>query len=418
MAEELKAQAVEAEEPKSIPEKEKEVLQNPGVTVEEDGMYKVNVDEVNKSKENQNAVQEQETKDGVLRGSSESEKAGEEAEVELQGVREEEKIEESPIIEEVTDETNETNSTNEAGVDGGSEATDPVSEQKEVLSEEETQESKLDLPESIEDLVKFMNETGGTLEDYVRLNADYSNVDDNTLLIEYYKQTKPHLSYDEIQFLLEDKFSVDEDLDDERTQKRKNLALKEEVAGAKSFLENLKKDYYKEVKLGSNLLPEQQKAIEFFNRYNDEQKSAEQLLAKQTSHFNKETNNVFNKDFKGFNFNVDDKKYRFNIKDVNKEKESQTLSNVFDKYVDENNLLKNSSDFHKALFAAKNPDALANHFYQQGKSDAIKQLSKDAKNINMDPRKTADGYVESGGLKVRAITGDSNSKLKLKLKNY
>jgi hypothetical protein len=418
MAEELKAQAVEAEEPKSIAEQEKEVLQNAGVTVEEDGMYKVNVDEVNKSKENQNAVQEQETKDGVLRGSSENEKAGEKAEVELQGVREEEKIEELPIIEEVTDETNKTNNTDETRVDGSPEAADAASEQEEVLSEEETQESKLDLPENVKDLVKFMNETGGTLEDYVRLNADYSNVDDNTLLIEYYKQTKPHLSYDEIQFLLEDKFSIDEDLDDERTQKRKNLALKEEVAGAKSFLENLKKDYYKEVKLGSNLLPEQQKAIEFFNRYNDEQKSAEQLLAKQTSHFNKETNNVFNKDFKGFNFNVDDKKYRFNIKDVNKEKESQTLSNVFDKYVDENNLLKNSSDFHKALFAAKNPDAIANHFYQQGKSDAIKQLSKDAKNINMDPRKTADGYVESGGLKVRAITGDSNSKLKLKLKNY
>ena len=418
MAEELKAQAVEAEEPKSIAEQEKEVLQNAGVTVEEDGMYKVNVDEVNKSKQEQNAVQEQKTEDGVLRGSSENEETGEEAKVELQGVREEEKIEESPIIEEITDETNETNTTDEAGVDGSSEATDAASEQEEVLSEEETQESKLDLPENIEDLVKFMNETGGTLEDYVRLNADYSNVDDNTLLIEYYKQTKPHLSYDEIQFLLEDKFSIDEDLDDERTQKRKNLALKEEVAGAKSFLENLKKDYYKEVKLGSNLLPEQKKAIEFFNRYNDEQKSAEQLLAKQTSHFTKETNNVFNKDFKGFNFNVDDKKYRFNIKDVNKEKESQTLSNVFDKYVDENNLLKNSSDFHKALFAAKNPDAIANHFYQQGKSDAIKQLSKDAKNINIDPRKTADGYVESGGLKVRAITGDSNSKLKLKLKNY
>ena len=418
MAEELKAQAVEAEEPKSMAEQEKEVLQNAGVTVEEDGMYKVNVDEVNKSKQEQDAVQEQETEDGVLRGSSENEEAGKEAEVELQGVREEEKIEESPIIEEITDETNETNNTDEAGVDGSPEATDAASEQEEVLSEEETQESKLDLPENVEDLVKFMNETGGTLEDYVRLNADYSNVDDNTLLIEYYKQTKPHLSYDEIQFLLEDKFSIDEDLDDERTQKRKNLALKEEVAGAKSFLENLKKDYYKEVKLGSNLLPEQKKAIEFFNRYNDEQKSAEQLLAKQTSHFNKETNNVFNKDFKGFNFNVDDKKYRFNIKDVNKEKESQTLSNVFDKYVDENNLLKNSSDFHKALFAAKNPDAIANHFYQQGKSDAIKQLSKDAKNINMDPRKTADGYVESGGLKVRAITGDSNSKLKLKLKNY
>ena len=417
MAEEIKAKVLGSDE-KSIQEKEQEVQKKSTNFDKESGMYKVDLTKINEEKPKEDAVQKQETEDGVLRGSSENEEAGKEAEVELQGVREEEKIEESPIIEEITDETNETNNTDEAGVDGSPEATDAASEQEEVLSEEETQESKLDLPENVEDLVKFMNETGGTLEDYVRLNADYSNVDDNTLLIEYYKQTKPHLSYDEIQFLLEDKFSIDEDLDDERTQKRKNLALKEEVAGAKSFLENLKKDYYKEVKLGSNLLPEQQKAIEFFNRYNDEQKSAEQLLAKQTSHFNKETNNVFNKDFKGFNFNVDDKKYRFNIKDVNKEKESQTLSNVFDKYVDENNLLKNSSDFHKALFAAKNPDALANHFYQQGKSDAIKQLSKDAKNINMDPRKTADGYVESGGLKVRAITGDSNSKLKLKLKNY
>ena len=301
-------------------------------------------------------------------------------------------------------------------MDGSVEAANPAPEQKEVLQEEKTQKP-IDYPENIMDLVKFMNETGGTLDDYVRLNADYTDVDENTLLVEYYKQTKPHLSYDEIQFLMDDKFSVDEELDGEKDVKRKKLALKEEVANAKNFLTGLKDQYYKEVKLGSKLAPEQQKAVEFFNRYNKEQKSADELLAKQTTHFEQETNKVFNEKFKGFNFNIGDKKYRFNVKDVNKVK-TQNISNVFDKFVNENQLLTNSGDFHKALFAASNPDSIANHFYEQGKADAIKQMTAEAKNINMDPRKTSDGYVEAGGLKVKAISGDDNSKLKFKLKNY
>lgn len=146
--------------------------------------------------------------------------------------------------------------------------------------------------------------------------------------------------------------------------------------------------------------------------------SAEQLLEKQTKHFKQETNKFFDKDFKGFNFNVGDKKYRFNVKDANKVKDTQNLSSVFDKYVDKNNLLTNTSDFHKALFTASNPDSIANHFYQQGKADAVKQMTADAKNINMNPRKTADGFVDAGGIKVKAISGDDNSGLKLKFKNY
>jgi hypothetical protein len=169
--------------------------------------------------------------------------------------------------------------------------------------------------------------------------------------------------------------------------------------------------------LGSKLAPEQQKAVDFFNRYNNEQKSADELLAKQTAHFEQETSKVFNDNFKGFNFTVGDKKYRFNVKDVSQVK-SQNLSNVFDKYVNENSLLNNAADFHKALFAASNSDAIANHFYEQGKADAIKQMTAEAKNINMDPRKTANGYVEAGGVKVKAISGDNNSGLKVKLKNY
>lgn len=395
MAEEIKAKAVETEE-KSIQEKEQEVQKNSGFD-KESGMYKVDLTQP--IKQEQDAVQEQKTEDGVLRGSSKDEKAGQEADVELQGVREEEEV----VLEEITDEKVE----------------EKVDELQEEVEEaiEEAQETSQPLPENIQKVVDFMNETGGSLEDYVRLNADYSNVDDNTLLTEYYKQTKPHLSYDEINFLIEDEFDFDEEIDEPKSIKRKKLAHKEAIAQAKNHLEGLKSKYYEEVKLGSKLAPEQQKAVEFFNRYNNEQKKADELLQKQTKHFEQETNKLFNKDFKGFNFNVGEKKYRFNVKDASKVK-TQNLSNVFDKYVDQNNLLTNGSDFHKALFAASNPDSIANHFYQQGKADAVKQMTADAKNISMTPRKTSDGFVDAAGIKVRAISGDNISGAKLKLKNY
>ena len=415
----IKAKVIDAEEP-SIKEKE-EAVQKPSSFDEESGVYKVNL---NETKQETEVVQEQSTDETPVSDESETneeiqkesieESTGESSEKEI----EEEEVKETPILEEITDETTETDNTDETGVDGSVEATDPTPEQEEVLQKEETQES-IDYPENIMDLVKFMNETGGTLEDYVRLNANYTDVDENTLLVEYYKQTKPHLSYDEIQFIMEDKFSFDNEVDEEKEIRRKKLALKEEVANAKSFLTGLKDQYYKEVKLGSKLAPEQQKAIDFFNQYNKEQKSADELLAKQNKHFKQETDNVFNKNFKGFNFDVGDKKYRFNVKDVSKVKETQSdLLKVFNKYVNNDNMLQNAQGFHKSLFAASNPDAIANHFYEQGKADAIKQMSAEAKNINMDPRKTADGYVETSGVKVRAISGDSDSKLKIKLKNY
>lgn len=404
MSENIKVEALDVEE-KSIAEKEAEVQK---LSTNEDGDYTVDLGKINEPKEETDAIQEQKTEDGVLRGSGENEKDGENAEVELQEVQQE-KVEE-PVLEEVIEKE-------------VAEQQVPITEEKqpeqEIEQVEETKEPELNLPENIKDLVKFMEETGGTLEDYVRLNADYSNVDENTLLREYYKQTKPHLSYDEVSFLLDDQFSFDAEIDEERDIKRKKLALKEEVANANKFLNETKDKYYKEIKLGSRLAPEQQKAIEFFDRYNKEQQSAEELLQQQTKHFQQETSKVFNEEFKGFNFDVGDKKYRFNVKDVNKVKETQSdLLNVFNKYVGDNKMLQDAGGYHKALFAASNPDKIANHFYEQGKADAIKQMSAEAKNINMDPRKTSSGYVEAGGIKVKAISGDDNSKLKIKLKNY
>jgi hypothetical protein len=412
MAEDIKVSAVEAEEPKSMAEKEETVLENAGISTKEDGMYKLDLNKINEQNQQENAVQEQSTDEIPVRdesGASEEVVEEVQAETEKPAGESDANVQETPVLEEITDEQETSN--DEAPV---------ATEQEESKVEQvEEQKEEINLPENIQDLVKFMQETGGTLDDYVRLNADYDNTDDDTLLVEYYKQTKPHLSYDEIQFLMEDEFSYDEEIDEERTIKRKNLARKEAIANAKSFLTGLKDQYYKEVKLGSKLLPEQQKAVDFFNRYNNEQKQAEELLAKQTSHFQNETNKVFNNDFKGFNFNVGNKKYRFNVGDVNKVKENQSdLLNVFNKYVNEDKLLTDAPNFHKSLFAASNPDAIANHFYEQGKADAIKQMTAEAKNINMDPRKTADGYVEAGGVKVKALSGDNSSKLKLKLKNY
>ena len=312
--------------------------------------------------------------------------------------------EETPVLQEVTEEEEQP------------EVTEEVVEEVEEKIEDKTPE--VELPENVQELVKFMNEPGGTLEDYVRLNADYSNIDSEALLREYYKSTKPHLSSEEVNFMLEDNFSFDEETDEPRDVKRKKLAYKEAVAQAKNHLENMKAQYYKDVKLGSKLAPEQQKAIEFFNRYNKEQAEVNELTAKQTQHFNKQTDQVFNENFKGFDFQVGDKKYRYNVKDVQETKTAQSdVLKVFDKYISEDNLLKDAKGYHKSLFAARNADALANHFYEQGKADAIKNMTSEAKNIKMD-RKTADGMVDTGGVKVRVISGDNSSIASKRLKNY
>ena len=312
--------------------------------------------------------------------------------------------EETPVLQEVTEEEEQP------------EVTEEVVEEVEEKIEDKTPE--VELPENVQELVKFMNETGGTLEDYVRLNADYSNIDSEALLREYYKSTKPHLSSEEVNFMLEDNFSFDEETDEPRDVKRKKLAYKEAVAQAKNHLENMKAQYYKDVKLGSKLAPEQQKAIEFFNRYNKEQAEVNELTAKQTQHFNKQTDQVFNENFKGFDFQVGDKKYRYNVKDVQETKAAQSdVLKVFNKYISEDNLLKDAKGYHKSLFAARNADALANHFYEQGKADAIKNMTSEAKNIKMD-RKTADGMVDTGGVKVRVISGDNSSTASKRLKNY
>jgi len=368
----------------------------------EDGVYRVNLNQ------EQDAVQEQSADEVPVQDEPEASK---EVGEEVRSSEEPTEQKEEQVLELIKEDNDAENLQVEEQKTNDQE----VNEEK--LVQEEVNNETL-LPENIQKVVDFMNETGGTLEDYVRLNTDYANVDESTLLREYYRQTKSHLDNDEINFLIEDNFSFDEDIDDERDIRRKKLAYKEEIAKAKGFLEDLKGKYYEEIKVNKNLPPEQREALDFYNQYKKEQSELSAQQQKVSEHFMQQTNNVFNEEFKGFDFKVGDNKYRFKVQDVQQTKEVQSdIINSFKTFLNEDNMLADPQGYHKALFAARNADKIANHFYEQGKADAIKQLQAESKNINMDPRKTSDGYVDAGGLKVRAISGDNSSKLRVKIKN-
>lgn len=286
-------------------------------------------------------------------------------------------------------------------------------EPENTISEEKV---NIELPENVEKLVEFMNETGGSLEDYVRLNTDVDSLDDTQLIKEYYKMTKPHLEDEDINFLIEDSYSFDEDTDDDREIRRKKLLYKEEVQNAKNHLNSMKSKYYDEIKAGSRLTPDQQKAVEFFNRYEKENEESSALAKRQNEVFVQKTNNVFNQDFKGFEYNVGEKRYRFNVKDASKVKENQSsLSNFTKKFLAEDNTISDAKGYHKALFTAMNADAVAEHFYQQGRADAMKESSARAKNVNMDPRGQHEPATQVGGFKVRSVSGDDSGKLRVKI---
>jgi hypothetical protein len=269
------------------------------------------------------------------------------------------------------------------------------------------------LPENVEKLIAFMEETGGDINDYTRLNTDYSKVDPEVLLKEYYKKTKPHLDLDEIDFHMEETFSYDEDEDDEREIKKKRIAFKEEVGKAKNFLEDLKSKYYDEIKLKSNVNPDQQKAIDFFNRYKEDQQSVEQMH----SVFKDNTKKFFTQDFKGFDFNAGGKTFRFNLQNTEAIADKQSnITNLLKKFLNDKGEVTDMTGYHKAMYAAENTDSIANHFYEQGKADAIKEMLAKSNNISTEPRQTSAGEINVGGFKVKAINGVDSTKLRIKSK--
>ena len=370
------------------PVEEKPVEEKFKNEVDEDGTIKLDLTNLNKIPNPPDATEE--------------EKVVEEQVEEVVENVVEETQEEQPALEEITNEE--------------------VQEQTEQLTEDiveavtEAKESGVELPENIQKAVDFMNDTGGSLEDYVKLNQDFSSLQDDQLLKEFYKQTKPHLSNDEIDFMIDDSFSFDEEEDTEREVKRKKLALKEQVASAKSHLDGQKSKYYEEIKAGSRLAPEQKKAIDFFNRYEVESEENNKVLQSQKSIFDQKTEQVFSNEFKGFEYNVGDKKYRFNVKDAKSVKNTQSdINNFVKKFLNDKNQMNDAKGYHKSLFTAMNPDMVANHFYEQGKTDAMKDSMVKAKNISMEPRKGHENVIKSG-FSVRAVPSESSNDYKIKIR--
>ena len=369
----------------------------------DDGVIRVDLSKF--KQEQEDAIQEQETdaSDAVV-GESSNEESSEAVVEEVRDTSEtEESVQaEESVLEEITEE------------EVQEQANELADEVEEAIAEQ--QESGLELPENIQKVVDFINDTGGTLEDYVRLNQDYSQLNETQLLREYYESTKPHLDKEDIDLLMED-FSYDEELDDEREVRKAKLAFKEEVAKAKNHLESQKSKYYEEIKAGSRLTPDQQKAVEFFNRYNKENEEVTRVAEQQKKTFLKRTDEVFSNEFKGFEYSVGDKKYRFNVKNASEVKNQQSdINNFVKKFLDENNNIKDAKGYHKSLFTAMNADAIANHFYEQGKADALKESIARSKNINMDPRQSHEAVSNTNGLKVRAVSGDDTSRLKVKIR--
>jgi len=364
---------------------------------------------VDLTKTKEDAIQTQETNDSnVVVKKLEDSKNSEGLVKEIRTT--EEKVEEtsdSPI-QEITDEES---NIDESGVAGSNEITHAVSEQKEIPKEVEAQK----LPENIEKLIKFMKDTGGDVNDYARLNADYTNIDSESLLHEYYKTAKPHLNAEERGFIIEDSFHFDEELDEARDIRKKKLAYKEEVAKAKNYLEGLKTKYYDEIKLRPGVTQDQQKATDFFNRFNEEKKAGDARHVE----FIAKTKSLLNDDFKGFDFKVGDKKFRYGIKDPSSVADNQgDISNFIKTFLNDKGEIGDHKGYHKALYAAKNADTIAQHFYDQGKTDSIKDQLAKSKNISTQPRKTSEGNVFVQGLKVKAISGLDSSQLKIKKKKF
>ena len=288
-----------------------------------------------------------------------------------------------------------------------------------IVIEEKEKEPVIDntpaMPDAIQKVAQFMEETGGSIEDYVKLNTDYSKLDEDVLIMEHIAAVNPDLTDDDIAFLMEDKYDFDEEYDDAKDIKRKQLAKKSAVKEAKQYLEGLKSKYYEEIKSTSRLTPEQREAVEFFNRYKEENEAVTHEASKQKQVFQQKTEEVFSQSFNGFDFKVGDKAYKLNVKNLTDVKSSQSdISNFVKKFLADDNTMKDAKGYHKGLFAAMNPDLVAQHFYEQGKADAIKQTMERSKNIDMNPRGIHEPSTVSNGWTVRSVNGQDVSRLKVK----
>lgn len=280
-------------------------------------------------------------------------------------------------------------------------------------------ESSEELPEDVAAYLKFKKETGRGFNDFVNANKNYDDLDPNQLLKEYYRQTESELDEEDIDYLIEDKFGFDEDLDEESEIKKKSIAKKKELSKAKSFFNDYKEKYSVPLESSTESISEdKQKELDAYQKYIDDAKSYQEELVRKAEWFEKKTKELFNNDFKGFDFKINDKELTYSPSDADELLKSQIdVNNFVGKYLDDKGMMKDAKGYHRALSIAMNPDKFAQFFYEQGKSDAVTESAQKSKNINFSGLRQTPEVSKKGGTQVKALSSSSGRGLKIRSKN-
>lgn len=276
---------------------------------------------------------------------------------------------------------------------------------------------KEELPEDVSAFLNFKKETGRGLNDFVKINSDLDSLNPDQLLKEYYSQKESDLDPEEIEYLIADKFSYDEDLDDEKDIKKKQIEKKKELAKAKKFLEEQKQKYKAPLESSyGSLSAEEQEALKAYKEYSANAQSSQELEQRQAEWFLKKTDEVFNSEFKGFDFKVGDKELKFSPGDYNELKKVQSnINNFIAKFVNNDGLIEDAKGYHKSLAVAMNPEKFAKFFYDQGIADAIEKEAKSSKNINFEVRRSPE-VINKGGFKVTSVGESDGRGLRIRFK--
>lgn len=275
-----------------------------------------------------------------------------------------------------------------------------------------------DLPEDVSAFLNYKKETGRGIKDFIKLQANYEDMNPDQVLREYYAATENDLDSEDIEYLMDEKFSYDEEFDEESSIKQKQIAKKRELAKAKKYFNDLKETY--KVPVESANVPVNKDELESYNAYKEyisQSQSIQEENSKRAEYFAKKTEELFSDEFKGFEFAIGDQKLVFTPGETKEVKNVQSdINNFISKYLDENGMVKDHVGYHKALSAALNPDKLATYFYEKGKADAVGDVTKRSKNIDMDVRTSPQQFSNNSGLKIRAVESKYDGDFKIKSK--
>ena len=287
-----------------------------------------------------------------------------------------------------------------------------ISSFEELMSERQSAEQ---LPDDVAAYMKFKKETGRGFEDFLKINKNYESMDEDSILKEYLHATQEGLDSDDIQTLMEE-YKYDEDIDDESKVKKTKIAKKRIIADAKKFFTEQKEKYKLPLESrGPAISDEEKEEFEEYRQYMQKARTVEEETNRKRQWFDQKTDEVFNGEFKGFEFNVNDQKFKFSPGDAAELKKVQsTPANFINKFLDENGLMKDAAGYHRSLAIAMNPDKFAKHFYEQGLADATDDVTRKIKNVNMSERRAPEVTSTNSGFQVKAVNPDSGRKLKIR----